>query len=917
MDNTSRSGWSWETLRLTAAVTLPGLALFLFSGAFALDHSRVAYEMKRLEAFVGIASRVGGAIHELQVERGLSVAWLFSETEIFDNRLIGQRERSNSELKKLRIALVGLDFESYPDETSLLAKDAISWISRLDDFRIRVDHQEITLDGATENYSSAIGKLLLLVREMSSIASDSRMPVALMSYLDMVEAKEFAGLERALGGVGFAMGEFTEAHYRRFAGMIDAQEVYLDRFHAGASSEQRALLQRQLESEATARVYELRAIALASVENGDTRPVDPVVWFDAATRRILELKGLEDRVNSDLSELTSELAGRALTRLTIVLLGLIALGLALAWTLRREIGARRRARENLTESRAQLIQITDNARDAIITIDPHGTILSWNPSAERMLAYASNEVLGRNVSLIIPQRFRASQAAGLQRLVETGESTLTKTIEVVTVTKASEELEVEISLANWTTARGPVYAAMLRDITERRRAEDRIKSLAYHDVLTGLPNRESFRKKFEGALDSAERERRLMALLFIDLDGFKQINDTLGHSVGDHLLAQVAERLLTRVRGKDCVTRWDRGNTLEFSRLGGDEFTVLLTNLADPQDAAAVAQRVLDVLREPFAVNEHEVFTAASIGIGIYPLDGADTETLLKNADIAMYWAKKRGRNTFEFFTKQMNERANRNLKLEGRLRRALERDELSVHYQPLRDVSSGEISGAEALLRWEVPGLGSVSPEEFIPIAEEAGLITVIGEWVLRAACFQAQAWQEAGFRPIRMAVNLSGRQLRHSTFAETVSKILEESRLSPAFLELEITESAMIENSALSDAILFELCDLGISLSLDDFGTGYSSLSYLKRYPISRVKIDRSFVSQLPTDSDDAALTTAIIVMAHSLGLTVVAEGVETLEQVEFLREVGCDVLQGYLISPAVPAEGFGRFLGQEKRE
>ena len=373
MGNTSRSDWSWEALRLTAAITLPGFALLLFSGAFALDQWRVAYEMKQIRTLVGSASRIGAAIHELQVERGLSVAWLSSQREEFESRLNSQRERSNSELKMLRISLVGFDFESHSHAASLLAKDAISRTSRLDDLRRRVDRQEISLEKTTANYSSAITALLFLVREMSSIVSGLRMPVELIAYLDLLEAKERAGRERALGAVVSAAGELTEEYGRRLVGLIEAQEIFLYGFRAGASSEQRTLLQRQLASEASERVYELRAIILASVENGDTRPLDSALWFDAATRRIVELKGLEDRVNADLAELTSVLASRALTRSAIIFLSLIALVLALAWTLRRELEARRRACENLTETRAQFTEITDNARDAAITIDAHGT----------------------------------------------------------------------------------------------------------------------------------------------------------------------------------------------------------------------------------------------------------------------------------------------------------------------------------------------------------------------------------------------------------------------------------------------------------------------------------------------------------------------------------------------------------------
>jgi diguanylate cyclase (GGDEF)-like protein len=449
-----------------------------------------------------------------------------------------------------------------------------------------------------------------------------------------------------------------------------------------------------------------------------------------------------------------------------------------------------------------------------------------------------------------------------------------------------------------------------------RQSLEKSRVLAYYDSLTGLPSRRLFKDRLAQALLQARRRNRLLATCFLDLDGFKRVNDTLGHSGGDQLLRQVAKRMVKSLRSGDSVARANQDEPEEaVSRLGGDEFTFLLKEIPNPQAAADVAWRLLESLRIPFEIDSHEVFATASIGIAVFPFDGNDAETLLKNADTAMYSAKDRGRNNYQFYAESMNTAAKSRLDLERRLRRAVENEELSLHYQPLRDAVSGRLSGAEALLRWNDPERGSVSPAEFIPVAEETGLILQIGEWVLRTACAQVQAWQAQGYQPIRIAVNLSGHQLRQPAILAKVAQALEDTALSPAHLELEITESTIMQDDAVTVAAFKGLDEMGIGLALDDFGTGYSSLSYLRRFPISRVKIDRSFVSGIPGDPDDTALAASIIALAHSLRMKVVGEGVETLEQAEFLRDSGCDELQGFLFSPAVPAEEFVRFLQSEK--
>jgi diguanylate cyclase (GGDEF)-like protein/PAS domain S-box-containing protein len=465
-------------------------------------------------------------------------------------------------------------------------------------------------------------------------------------------------------------------------------------------------------------------------------------------------------------------------------------------------------------------------------------------------------------------------------------------------------------LENGSLVEGPdgeatIIEGTLIDITERKRAEEQVKHLAFHDTLTGLPNRLLFNDRLHLAILQARRRQQRLATLFLDLDRFKLINDSLGHSVGDELLRRVAERVIGCVREGDTV-----------ARLGGDEFTVLVPGISQDEDAAKIAQKILEVVRAPFEIGGREFFLTTSIGVAIYPSDGHDLENLLRNADTAMYRAKERGRDTYQLYTASMNSKALERLSLESRLRQALVNDELVIYYQPLLDLRTGRIRGAEALLRWQHPGLGLLPPAEFISLAELSGLIVPIGQWVLRSACAQVRRWQEMGFGQMSVAVNLSARQFQQADLVRHVTDALEQAKIPAASLDLEITESNAMQNAEVSISTLQDLKGLGIRLSMDDFGTGYSSLNYLKRFPIDRIKIDQSFVRDVPHDADDAAIAAAVIAMAHRLELTVVAEGVETEDQLAFLRQNQCDEMQGYLYSAPVSAEEFEKLLRANRR-
>ena len=437
---------------------------------------------------------------------------------------------------------------------------------------------------------------------------------------------------------------------------------------------------------------------------------------------------------------------------------------------------------------------------------------------------------------------------------------------------------------------------------EKTRADERIEYLASHDGLTDLPNREIFNQLLHFTIEAARRYQRRFAVLFIDLDRFKIINDSLGHEAGDILLVETANRLRQSLRSSDVV-----------ARLGGDEFVVILESTAESQDIEVIAQTLLSALSQPVQLSGHECHTTASIGIAMFPDDGTDVQTLTKNADMAMYLAKEDGKNGFRFFTKAAKTQSIERLTLETSLRRALDREEFSLHYQPKVDLASGQITGVEALLRWTHPELGMLSPVQFIPLAEETGLIVPIGRWVLKQACAQNMAWQRQGLRPVSMAVNLSPRQFADEGLLHDIDDALNACGMSPTLLQLEVTESMVMQNVARAVRILEAIRSRGIRLAIDDFGTGYSSMSLMKQFPIDTIKIDRSFVRNLADDCEDQAIAQAIISMGKALGLTIVAEGVETTEQETFLRDHACDEMQGFLFSKPVPPEDMPQLLEQ----
>ena len=548
---------------------------------------------------------------------------------------------------------------------------------------------------------------------------------------------------------------------------------------------------------------------------------------------------------------------------------------------------------------SKLSRALEQTADAIMITDAHGRIEYVNPAFERTTGFDRREVTGNSPTLLKSGRHGAEFYAELWRTILHGEVFSEVFInrrkdgslfyEEKTITPLTDEL-----------GRITHFIASGKDISERMQVQERLQYLAHHDTLTELPNRALLMDRLKQALARARWHRRLVGVLFIDLDRFKVINDTLGHDAGDRLLQTLGERFRSAVRERDTV-----------ARLGGDEFAILLDEIASVNDIAGVAKKVLAALAPPFVVDGRELFVTASIGVALYPNDGEDSSTLLKHADIAMYRAKDLGRNNYQFYSSEMSAKAFERLTLESSLRRALAREEFLLHYQPQIDVASGRVTGVEALLRWQHPELGLVLPNDFVPLLEETGLIVPVGEWVLRTAAQQACAWAAAGFADLVVGVNISGRQFNTAGFAQAVSRILSETGACGGNLEFEITEGVVMHDSPESLARLEALNGLGVRLAIDDFGTGYSSLSYLKRFPIDTLKIDGSFVRDVTHDPDDASIVTAILAMARGLKLRVVAECVETAAQFEFLRARGCDAVQGFLVNPALAPAAFDEAL------
>jgi diguanylate cyclase (GGDEF)-like protein/PAS domain S-box-containing protein len=565
---------------------------------------------------------------------------------------------------------------------------------------------------------------------------------------------------------------------------------------------------------------------------------------------------------------------------------------------------RKAMEESLFEEKERAQVTLDCIGDGVACTDKNGNITFLNLVAEKMTGWALEEVAGRPMA----ETFRILDATTREVTPDPMELALGQNRIVhlpkncILVRRDGVEIPIEDSVAPIHDREGRATGAVIifRDVSAARAMALQIAHSAEHDFLTGLPNRMVLNDRVSQAIIFAPRRLKTIAVLFLDLDGFKHINDSLGHPAGDKLLQSIALRLVSCVRGSDTV-----------SRQGGDEFVVLLSEMEQPEDAAITARRMLQAVAEAHSVDQHDLHITTSIGVSVYPDDGLDAETLIKNADTAMYQAKENGRQSYQFFKPAMNVRAVERQSLEESLRRALERQEFAVHYQPKVNLRTGEITGAEALLRWTHPTRGQISPAKFIPVAEDCGLILPIGKWVLREACRQARAWVDVGLPLANMAVNISAMEFRNENFLQDVFAVLKETGLDPRYLELELTESVLMKHAEATQSILKALRAKGVQLAVDDFGTGYSSLSYLRKFSIDALKIDQSFVRQIATTPQETTIVAAVISMGRSLKLRVVAEGVQTQQELAFLQAHQCDEAQGYFFSRPVPPQQFATLL------
>jgi len=623
-------------------------------------------------------------------------------------------------------------------------------------------------------------------------------------------------------------------------------------------------------------VYEDRSFRVRALEAGATdflqAPVDHYE-FVARARNLLKLRRQQHVIRSRARSLERELAD-----------------------------SERSLEAAMRESRDSLAQVIDTVPALISAADRQGRLVFVNAMLATWSGISAADVIGKDVAnLFGPEHAERSRALDRQ-VFETGEA-LAGFEETITDPAGARHvfLTTKAPLRDAERSVTSVLTTCL-DITDRKVAEVHLRQMAHHDTLTDLPNRALLRERLERELALAERGQRMFALHFLDLDRFKAVNDAFGHHLGDRLLQDVARRLHRVVRAADTV-----------ARLGGDEFAILQPHIQSPDDASKLASRVVEALAEPFDCDGRELTVGASIGITLFPRDAQDAEEMLRRADMSMYRAKSEGRNGFRFFSADMERRARDAVLLDADLRHGLRRDQFVLHYQPQVSLRTGRIVGVEALLRWRRPGWGLLAPSDFLALSELNGLINPIGVWVLREACAQAARWQKAGLPPLRMAVNLSPTQFRRSDIRRLVVDSLAEAGLDPHLLDLELTESALMEDADAAAAVLRELKDLGIHISIDDFGTGYSSLNYIRSFPVDRLKIDQAFIRNIVTEPSDLAIARSVINLAHSLGLQVVAEGVETADQYERLAAEGCDEIQGYFLSRPLPAAELGALISR----
>jgi diguanylate cyclase (GGDEF)-like protein/PAS domain S-box-containing protein len=867
------------------------VALTWFAGRNLAEKGADAKNASMIHAWTETSMRVNHLVHQLQKERGLSSGLISSQGRYFDISLREQRLLTDKAVRHLEEATQ--DSSHLAGLLALAVQDVLEDMRSLAELRERIDTLRISRDATVDRYTTLIDRLFDQQLATISVGRVGWIFRQQMAFVFFLQAKEMAGQERALLTAMLTANDYSPIRMAAYFRIKAVEEARLEKFNQLTEPEARAGLKEILERPYAVEAEQIRRLVVATGSSNmppNGRMPSAARWFDLSTLKIDAMSEYEAALSERLLQSADALktdAHAALWWNAFTLL--VSLGLAIALLLRIRSG------KDYAEKRLHLAaSVFEHNAEAIMITDTTGKIVEINPAFTRITGYERTEAIGQSPGMLKSGRHDAAfYAAMWKQLAEAGywEG------EVWNRRKNGEIYPGLLSIVDIRDEQGRIdnYIAMTLDLTKYKQAEALLENLRTFDPLTGLLNRESWHSAVDQAVVNARRSDSGFTVLDIGLDRFKLINESLGHAVGDQVLVMAAETIKQNLWRHDIA-----------ARPGGDRITILLSDTDQPQAIATFCERILAAFSQPIEAQGHTLSVSVSIGVAAYPTDGSDTRTLLRNAESALNNAKAEGRSCFSFYAKEMNAAGAQLLTLERMLRQALANGEFSVAYQPQVDTANGRLVGVEALLRWNNPTLGAVSPVQFIPIAETTGLILPIGEWVMREACAQALRWRERFATDLPVAVNLSARQFRRADLLASVQIALDDSGLPAHLLELEITEGLLMSDPAGAAVIMDGLRWMGVKLALDDFGTGYSSLAYLKNFPLDRLKLDRAFVKDLPENASDKAIAHAVIALGRNLGLQVLAEGVETAAQAEFLAAAGCDVIQGYYYGrPVTPAQ------------
>ncbi len=844
---------------------------------------KLASELRNWTELTGSISQ---AVHELQRERGLSSGYLSSSGKQFSDALANQLARTDRALAALETALSlhSVSMPSWSAGDTVVARDIV-------ETRAMVRDQRVAREVVTDIYSNFIARLFALMS--GGAAKAGELLGQEMAFISLLQAKEAAGQERALLTAVLSSGEF--GHFSRAANFHQLraiEETQLEQFNRLADSTAIADLQAIEASDYNQEINKIRRyfVAIAhSSPNPQLKLPAAERWFEVASQRIDAMKALEDRLGASLlhhalmheSETWQRLLVNGLSALTSLLFGAVLL-----WFVRS-------GKEQAEASLRLAGKVFRNSVESIVVTDPNSLIIEVNSAFTRISGFSRDEVIGQHVRLMKSGRHNVQfYEAMWQRIGRLGnwEGEVWNRRRNGDIYPAFLSIvEVRDSASNLSN-----YIAMTVDLSQHKKTEELLEQLRTFDPLTGLLSRDACLSAIDRAIAHTRGSSRQFAIVEIGLDRFKLINDSISHAIGDRVLVEAADRIRKILRRHDAA-----------SRPGGDRFSILLEDIDSAQNAGMICEKVLASFVPPIDVDEHRLHVSVSIGVALFPDDGNGASELMRHAEAAMYRAKKEGRAKYLFYSSELNAEGAQVLALEAMLRQALAHNEFTVVYQPQVNLESGHLIGVEALLRWNNPELGPISPVQFIPVAEETGLILPIGDWVLRTACFQARRWMDSYGLPIPVAVNLAARQFNKSDLMVDIQQSLDESGITADMLELEITEGSLITDPSKAVDILRGLRAMGVRTAIDDFGTGYSSLAYLKHFPLDRLKIDRAFVRELPANKSDAAITRTVVELGRHLGMEVLAEGVEEEVQRDFLAQIGCQVVQGYLYGKPMSAE------------